>query len=101
MKLVRLKHIDSLSYVLELNYRGINLNFINLAKLLIDGDLESNSGPTENSGKSLCGLPKKTKVFKGTPNKFDLSESSNVKLASCPKAQNLLQYNLTSQLKNH
>ena len=63
-KLVRLKHIDSLSYVLELNYRGINLNFINLAKLLIDGDLESNSGPTQNSGKSLCGHPKKIKVLK-------------------------------------
>ena len=44
---------------------------------------------------------KENKSIKGTPSKFDLSESSNVKFASCPKVQNFLQYNLTSQLKNY
>ena len=38
-----------------------------MAQLLIDGDIESNSGPTQNDCKSPHGRPKKIKAFKGTP----------------------------------
>ena len=43
LKLVRLKHIDYFSHFLELIYRGLNLDFLKLAQLLIDGDIESKS----------------------------------------------------------
>ena len=64
---VRFKHIDSSCHFLELNYRGYNLNFLKLKQLLIDGDIESNPGPTQN------GRPKKNKVFRGTVKKCDLT----------------------------
>ena len=48
VKSVRLKHIDCLYHFLELNYLGLNLNFLKLAQLLIHGDMESNQGPTQN-----------------------------------------------------
>ena len=64
---VRFKHINSSCYFLELNYRGYNLNFLKLKQLLIDGDIESNPGPTQN------GRPKKNKVFRGTVKKCDLT----------------------------
>ena len=41
LKSVRLEHF------LELNYRGLNLNFLKLVQLLIDDDIESNPGPTQ------------------------------------------------------
>ena len=41
---VRFKHIDSSCHFLELNCRVYNLNFLKLKQLLIDGDIESNSG---------------------------------------------------------
>ena len=88
LKSVRLKHNDCLSDFLNLNYRGLNNNFLILAQLLIDGDVEVNLGPTQNDCKSPHERPKKIKVFKGTPKKFDLSESSNVKVVSSPKVQN-------------
>ena len=49
---VRFKHIDSSCHFLELNYRGYNLNFLKLKQLLVDGDVESNPGPTQNDCKS-------------------------------------------------
>ena len=49
---VRFKHIDSSCHFLELNCRGYNLNFLKLKHLLIDGDVESNPGPTQNDCKS-------------------------------------------------
>ena len=45
---VRFKYIDSSCHFIELNYRGHNLNFLKLKQLLIDGDIESNPGPTQN-----------------------------------------------------
>ena len=74
---------------LDLNYRVLNLNFLRIAQLLIDGDAESNAGPTQNDYRSPCGRPKKMKVFKGTPKKFYRSESSNVNVASSQKVQNI------------
>ena len=52
LKSVRLKHIDCFSHFLELNHRGVNLNFLKLAQVLINGDVESNPGPTQNDCKS-------------------------------------------------
>ena len=102
LKSVGLKHCDCLSHFLGLNYTGLNLNFLRLAQLLIDGDIESNSGPTQNDCRSPRGRPKKIKVFKGIPKKFDLSENNNVNAASSPKVQNVFfQCNTTSQLKQY
>ena len=67
LKSVRLMDIDCFSNFLELDYGGLSLNFIKLVQLLIDGDVESNPGPTRNDCKSPPGHPKKIKVFKGTP----------------------------------
>ena len=64
INLVKFKHIDSSCLFIELNYRGFNLNFLKLKQLLIDGDVESNPGPTQNNCKSPVGRPKKIKVFK-------------------------------------
>ena len=69
LKSVGLKHCDCLSHFLGLNYTGLNLNFLRLAQLLIDGDIESNPGPTQNDCRSPRGRPKKIKVFKGIPKK--------------------------------
>ena len=84
---VRFKHIDSLCHFLELNYRGYNLNFLKLKQLLIDGDIESNPGPTQNDCKSPVGRPKKIKLFKGTAKNCDLTENK-VNVASDPEVQN-------------
>ena len=54
---------------------------------LIDGDIESNPGPTQNDFKSPVGHTKKIKVFKGTSKKCDLSEN-NVHVVRDSKAQN-------------
>ena len=59
LKSVRLKHRDCLSHFVDLNYRGLNLNFLRLAQLLIDGNVESNPGPTQNDCKSPHGRKKK------------------------------------------
>ena len=75
LKSVRLKHSDCLSHFLELNYRGLSLNFLKLAQLLIDGDVESNPGPTQNDCTSPSGRLKKIRVFKGTTKTFDFSEN--------------------------
>ena len=53
LKPVRPKHSDSSSHFLD-----VNLNFRRLAQLLIDGDVESNPGPTQNGCKSPRGRPK-------------------------------------------
>ena len=89
LKSVRLKHSDCSSHFLDVTYRGLNLNFLRLAQLLTDGDLESNPGPTQNNCESPSGPPKKLKVFKGTPKTFDLSNSSNINVARSPKLQNV------------
>ena len=59
LKSVRLKHIDCFSHFLELNFQGINPIFPNLAQLLIDGDIDSNPGCTQNDCKSRRGHTKK------------------------------------------
>ena len=44
VNLVILKHIEYSYHFLELNYKGLNLNFLKLKQLLIDADMESNPG---------------------------------------------------------
>ena len=72
---MKFKDIDSSCHFLELNYIGFNLNFLKLKQLLIDDEIESNPGPTQNDCKSPVGRPDKIKVFKGTAKKCDLSEN--------------------------
>ena len=62
MKSVRLKHIDCFLIFIKLNDQGLNLNFIELALLLIDVDTESNPGSRQNDCKSSPRQPKKIKV---------------------------------------
>ena len=45
----------------------------------VDGEVESNPGPSQNYYRSPFGCPKKIKVFRGTPKKIDLV-SNNVKV---------------------
>ena len=89
LKLVRPKHSYCLSHFLNLNYRGLNLDFHKLAQQLFDSDVESNQGPMQNDCKSARGCPKKIKVFKGTPKKIDLNRNINVNVASYPKVLNV------------
>ena len=49
---------------------------------------ESNPGPTQSDCESPVGYLKKTKVFKGTVKKCDLSEN-NVNIAIGPKLKKL------------
>ena len=60
---------------------------------------ESNPGPTQSDCKSPVGYLKKTKVFKGTVKKCDLSEN-NVNIAIGPKLQKLffLEWNNTTYI---
>ena len=60
------KSVGCLCYFLLSNYEGLNLNFIKKRQLPVDGDVESNSGPSRSYYKSPCGRPKKIKVFSGT-----------------------------------
>ena len=55
---------------MELNCRGYSLNFLRVKQLLIDGDIASNPGLSQNDCKSPVGHPKKIKVFKGTTKKM-------------------------------
>ena len=51
-----------------------NSSFLRRILLLIDGDIESNPGPTQDiNSKSPGGRPKKMKGFRGTPKKCDFS----------------------------
>ena len=61
---MRFKHIYSLCHFLGLNYKRLNLNFLILKQLLIDGDIESNPGPTQNVCKSPVGRTKKITCLK-------------------------------------
>ena len=61
---MRFKLINSSCRFLELNYKGLNRNFLRLKRLLIDGYIESNLGPPENDFKSWVGCPKKLKCLK-------------------------------------
>ena len=66
-------------YLLLSNYEGLSLNLSKRRQLLLDGDVESNPGPSQNHFKSPCGRPKKIKIFRGTSKKIDLV-SDNVKI---------------------
>ena len=66
-------------HLLLLNYEGLNLNIIKKRQLLVDSDVESNPGPSQNYYKSPCGRPKTIKLFRGTPKKVDFA-SDNVKV---------------------
>ena len=90
LNLVRLSEVnysDCFSHSLALNYGGLHLSFLNLAHLLINGETVSNPGSTQNDCKFPCGYLKKIEVFKWTTTKFDLSENSNVNVASYPKVE--------------
>ena len=58
-------------------------SFLKCVQLLIDGDVESNPGPTQNQNIKSPGRPKKGgKGFRGTPSKeksVDFNISSNVR----------------------
>lgn len=99
LKSVRVKHIDCLSLVVPLfvNYRDLGVDFLKLAQLLIDDYVESNPGPTKSDCKSLCERPKKIKVFKETPKKFDFSENSMLMwlVIQIYKMSFLIQYSLS------
>ena len=58
-----------------------------MKQLLINVDIESTLGPTQNDCKSPVWHPKKIKMFKGTAKKSDLTENK-FNVASDPKAQN-------------
>ena len=58
---VRFKHIDSSCYFFQLNCRGYNLK---LKQLLIDGDIESNPGPTQMIVNLQLGSQRKLKCLK-------------------------------------
>ena len=73
--------------LIELNSRGYNLNFLKLKQPLIDADIESNPGPTQNDCKSPVGHPKKIEVFQGTAKVCNLTENK-INVASDPKVQN-------------
>ena len=83
-----------------MNYRGLNFNFLKLAQLLINGDTESNPGPTQNDCKFLRDRSKKVQVFKGTPNKCDLSQKTTFNFVSDPKVQNIF-FNAIQIESNH
>ena len=78
---VRFKYIDSSCHFLELSCRGYNHNFLELKQLVIDGDIGSNPGPTQNDCKSSVGHPKKIKLFKGSAKKCD--DASDPKIQNC------------------
>ena len=82
---VRFRQKDCSCHFLELNYRGLNLNFLKLAQLFIDGDIESNPEPTQ---KSLSGHSVKIKLFKRASKKCDFIENIYFNVASDPKIQN-------------
>ena len=73
------KNNDCSWHYLELNYRGLNLNFLKLAQILIDGDIESNPGPPK---KYPNGCSKNVKVSIGTPKMCDFIENINFIVAS-------------------
>ena len=66
------KFVGWLCYLIWSNYEGLNLNFSKRRQLLVDGDIYSNPGLSQNYHKSPCGCPKKIKVFRGTPKKLIL-----------------------------
>ena len=67
-------------------WHRVQLNFLKLKQLLLDSDIQSNPGHTQNDCKSSVRRPVKIKMLKGTK-KCDLSEN-NVDVASDPRLQN-------------
>lgn len=83
---MRFKYIDCSYHFLEIYYRRLNLNILKLAQLLIDGNIDSGSGPTQNDCKSPRERPKN--VFKEALKKCDLSGKIYFILHSDPNIQN-------------
>ena len=75
------KSVGCLCCLLMSNYEELNLNLSKRRQLLVDGDVESNPGPSQKYYKSPCRRPKKIKVFRGKSKKIDLV-SNNVKVDS-------------------
>ena len=70
------KSVGCLCYLLLSNYEGLSLNLSKRRQLLVDGDVKSNPGPSQNYYKSPRGRSKKIKVFRGTTTKTDLVSDS-------------------------
>ena len=68
-----------------------NVSFLKVLELLVDGDVESNPGPTDNiettptRGKGRPkGTPKKSKGFRGTPKKIIENSSASINVDNGP-----------------
>ena len=53
------KFVGCLCYLFLSNFEGLNLNLSKRRQLLVDGDVESNPGPSQNYCKSPGSRPKK------------------------------------------
>ena len=80
------KYIDCSYHFLEIYCRRLNLNILKLVQLLIDGNMDSGSGPTQNDCKSPRG--RSQNVFKGALKKRDLSGKIYFILHSDPNIEN-------------
>ena len=79
----------------------INLNFLELASLLIDGNTDSNPGPTQNDCKSLCGRPKKLKCLKEHQNSVILVRKFILFFLVIQRYKIFFEYNSWYQLKHY
>ena len=80
--------IDDQIYIFDCIDNGdleiYDVSFLNVSQLLVDGDVESNPGPTDNVDKTpkgkgrRKGTPKKNKGLKGTPNKLRKVDGQNI-----------------------
>ena len=94
---MRFKHINCPYCFLELNYRSFNLK-----QRLIDEDIESNPGPTQNDFKSPGGRPRKIKVFKGTKKKIVVLVETLMLMFLVISGHNIFfKYNSTSELRHY
>ena len=72
------KSVGCLCYLLSSNYGGLNLYLITKRQLLVDDDIESNPGPSQNYHKSPLGHRERIKVFRGTQKIDFVSDNGKV-----------------------
>ena len=77
------------------NDTPFDTSFLNCNQVVIDGDVESNPGPTDNVDKTPKGkgrpkgTPKKNKGFKGTPNKLRKVDEQNIESVDSINTRNI------------
>ena len=98
--LMRFKYINYSFHFHELDYRGLSLNFLRLKQLLIDGNKESNPGPTQNLCKSPVGRLKKIKCLNEQQKSVVLVKTM-VMLLVIQMYKLFFQYNSTSHLRQY